>query len=108
MATSSLDGEPYLYLTTRGRKTGLPREIEIWFIHRDDRFYVIAEYSTSHWLLNLQAQPEVQIRVAGNSFRARAHVLSSENDSALIRDVQERSRDKYGWGDGVVVELVRQ
>ena len=37
-----LDGEQYLYLTTRGRKSGRSREIEIWFTHRDGRFYVIA------------------------------------------------------------------
>jgi len=33
----------YLYLTTIGRKTGLPREVEIWFISLDGRFYLIAE-----------------------------------------------------------------
>src|SRR5579863_5877440 len=98
------DHEQFLYLTTRGRKSGAPREIEIWFTQHDDRFYVIAEYPTSHWFLNLQADPEVQIRAAGNILRARARVLSLETDLA-IQTIQELSRDKYGWGDGVVVEL---
>src|ERR1700758_4726336 len=65
---SRLAREPYLYLTTRGRKSGLPREIEIWFTERDGRFYVIAEYATSNWIQNLRTHPEVQVRAAGKHF----------------------------------------
>jgi len=99
------DSEQYIYLTTRGRKSRQPREIEIWFTHRDGRFYVIAEYETSHWLQNICAHPEVQVRVGRRTFSAQARVLSPEKDSELNRAVQELSRKKYGWGDGVVVEL---
>jgi deazaflavin-dependent oxidoreductase (nitroreductase family) len=102
---SSLDGEQYLYLTTRGHKTAKPREIEIWFTQRNGRFYVIAEYPTSQWLQNLRVHPEVEVRVAGSSFRARARVLSCEAEPELLRVVHELSRKKYGWGDGVTVEL---
>jgi deazaflavin-dependent oxidoreductase (nitroreductase family) len=94
-----------LYLATMGRKTAQLREIEIWFTHRDGRFYVIAEYPTSHWVQNLRAHPEVQLRGAGRSFRARARILSSEAEPELHRAIQELSRKKYGWGDGLVVEL---
>jgi len=34
----------FLYLTTTGRKTGLPREIEIWFVEADGRVYILAEH----------------------------------------------------------------
>ena len=100
---NNLQKEQYLYLTTRGRKSGVPREIEIWFTHREGRFYLIAEYATSNWIRNLLACPQVEIRVAGNSFRAGARVLSPETD--LARAIQRLSRDKYGWGDGLDVEL---
>jgi deazaflavin-dependent oxidoreductase (nitroreductase family) len=100
---NNLEEEQYLYLTTRGRKTGVPREIEIWFTHRKGRFYVIAEYATSNWIQNLIAYPEVYVRVAENRFKARACVISNETD--LSRTVQQLSRDKYGWGDGRIVEL---
>jgi deazaflavin-dependent oxidoreductase (nitroreductase family) len=102
---SKIDHEQYLYLTTRGRTTGRPREIEIWFTQRDGRFYVIAEYNTSHWLLNLRAYPEVNVRIADQSFFARARVLSPESDAVLLRTIQDISSAKYGWGDGTVVEL---
>ena len=52
----------FLYLTTIGRASGEPREIEIWFTQRDGRFYVIAEYETSHWVQNLRANPQARWR----------------------------------------------
>src|SRR5580704_11446531 len=67
---NNFDREQYLYLTTRGRKSGLPREIEIWFTYRERRFYLIAECPTSSWVQNLRADPKVQIRVAGQSYTA--------------------------------------
>ena len=103
MWQNALVREPYLYLTTRGRRSGQPREIEIWFTHHGGRFYVIAEYPTSHWVQNLQADPRVQVRVAGKKFAARAASIPPETE--LHRVIQEQSRNKYGWGDGVVVEL---
>jgi deazaflavin-dependent oxidoreductase (nitroreductase family) len=97
--------EQYLYLTTRGRKTGLPREIEIWFTELGGRYYVIAEYPTSQWLRNLQASADVQLRIADQRFSATARVITPDSDPALHKRVQQASSEKYGWGDGVVVEL---
>jgi len=97
--------EQYLYLTTLGRKTGRPREIEIWFTERDGRFYVIAEDSTAHWLQNLRVAPEAKVRVAGQSFAARARIVSPDTEPDLHRAVQELSRQKYGWGEGTIVKL---
>ncbi len=102
---SNPDREPYLYLSTRGRRSGLPREIEIWFTQSDGRFYVIAEYSTSHWVQNLRLYPKVQVRLTGKSFAANARVLSPETEPELHRAVQDLSRKKYGWGEGLIVEL---
>ena len=102
---NSFDREQYLYLTTRGRKSGLPRKIEIWFTYRDERFYLIAEYPTSNWLQNLQADPDAQVRVGEKKFAVRARLISPENDPELHRAIADLSREKYGWGDGTVVEL---
>lgn len=102
---SNLDHEQYLYLTTRGRKSGLPREIEIWFTQRDGRFYLIAEYPTSHWLRNLQANPAGSIRVAGTNFVVLARIINRETEAELHRVIADLSKRKYGWGDGTIVEL---
>ena len=93
-------------MTTRGRKSGLPREIEIWFAFHDGDFFVIAEHATSNWLKNLQADPSVQVRIRQNTFRAQAKVLSPE--SRLAATVSGLFRKKYVWGDGVVVQLSPQ
>lgn len=102
---SNFDQEKYLYLTTRGRKTGRPCEIEIWFTHHEDRFYIIAEYATSNWVKNLQADPAGQVRVGNLSFSAQSRILQIGSDDELIKSVQMLSTQKYGWGDGVVVQL---
>ena len=103
--TNNFDREKYLYLTTRGRKTGRPREIEIWFTHYQGSFYVIAEYATSNWVKNLQSDPSVEVRIAAQSFLAQARILQTKSDGELVKTIQELSSKKYGWGDGLVVQL---
>lgn len=95
----------YLYLTTIGRSTGLPREIEIWFTRTNGCYYVIAEYPTSHWVQNVKANPKVTVRAGEKPFAAIARILNPNAEPELHLDVQKLSREKYGWGDGVVVEL---
>ncbi len=91
-----------LHLTTTGRRSGQPREIEIWFTRRADRYYVIAEEGEgANWVRNLLAEPRVRRRVGEARFTGRAHVV----DGALAAAVQALSTEKYGWGDGLVVEL---
>lgn len=102
---TELEREQYLYLSTRGRKSGRLREIEIWFTEREGRFYIIAEHETSNWLRNLLANPEVQVRVGGRSFSGRARVLDPQTDARLRTAVQQLSQGKYGWSDGTVVEI---
>jgi len=102
-------GEPggqYLYLTTRGRKSGLPREVEIWFTTRNGRYYVIAEHADSDWVENLRANPQAQVRLGSRTMLAQARVLSAEAEPDLYHQVQDLSRQKYGWGEGLPVELV--
>jgi deazaflavin-dependent oxidoreductase (nitroreductase family) len=96
----------YLYLTTRGRKTGKPREIEIWFTRRGRCFYLVSERRLrAHWVQNLLEEPRVRWNVDGRKFRGRARVLRAAGSPELVRDIQARSKSKYGWGDGLVVEL---
>jgi deazaflavin-dependent oxidoreductase (nitroreductase family) len=96
----------FLYLTTTGRKTGRPREIEIWFTERGGRYYVISEHlDEAHWVQNLRAHPGVRVRVGEDRFEARARVVDAGAERDLASAVQELSEKKYGWGDGLVVEL---
>ena len=99
---------PYLYLTTTGRLSGEPREIEIWFTQRASTYYVIAELGEqAQWVKNLRREPRVIVRVGDERFAARARVVSKEAEPDLYAAVQRLSEEKYGWGDGLVVALER-
>jgi deazaflavin-dependent oxidoreductase (nitroreductase family) len=96
----------YLYLTTIGRRSGQKRQIEIWFTERAGRYYIIAEHGTrAQWVLNIVTNPKVGFRVGERTFSGTARVLSAAQDGELVGAVQQLSRDKYGWDEGLVVEL---
>jgi deazaflavin-dependent oxidoreductase (nitroreductase family) len=99
-------GPPYLYLTTTGRRSGHPREIEIWFTARDARYYLIAEHrERAGWVRNIRAEPRVSWRVGERAFGGRARVVDGAAEPDLVAAVRAASEAKYGWGDGLVVEL---
>ena len=96
----------FLYLTTTGRRSGQPREIEIWFTRHEGRYYLIAEHrDQANWVQNLRANPQVHTRVAGSSFEATARAMDANAEPALCRQIQELSEKKYGWGHGLIVEI---
>lgn len=103
---TNLTDEQFLYLTTTGRVTGLPREIEIWYVFDGGKFYVLAEhFHQAQWVKNIQRQPQVRVRIAGRTFEAIARVLDEAEDAAAWQTAQRLGREKYGWGDGLPVEL---
>jgi deazaflavin-dependent oxidoreductase (nitroreductase family) len=96
----------FVYLTTTGRRSGLPREIEIWFVERDGRIYILAEHGyKAHWVGNVLANPSVTIKLAGQRWKAKGRVLEPDTDVELYMDVRALAREKYGWGDGLPVEF---
>jgi deazaflavin-dependent oxidoreductase (nitroreductase family) len=75
----------------------------------DSLLYVIAEHGeNAAWVRNLRANPVVSVRVGARSFVGRARVVDAAAEPELWRDVRARSEAKYGWGDGLVVEIARQ
>jgi deazaflavin-dependent oxidoreductase (nitroreductase family) len=96
----------FLYLTTTGRRTGLPREIEIWFTERDGRFYVIAEHrEQANWVRNIRASQHVHVRIDDRKFAAGARLVDSDREPELDQAVKALSEAKYGWSDGLIVEI---
>ena len=96
----------FLYLTTTGRRSGVAREIEIWFTRHERVHYVIAELGErAQWVRNLTQDPRVTVRVGDERFAARARVVPA--DTELAAEVRRLSEAKYGWGDGLVVALER-
>jgi deazaflavin-dependent oxidoreductase (nitroreductase family) len=96
-----------LYLTTIGRTTGLPREIEIWFVVYGERFYLFAEMGeAAGWVKNIKRSPKVTIRIGEWQIDATARVLDRQADRKLWDQVAVMANHKYGWGEGLPVEIM--
>ena len=95
-----------LYLTTIGRATGLPREIEIWFVVCRERFYLFAEHrEAAGWVKNIRRNPKVSVRLGERQIDATARVLDRHADRQLWDEVAAIADRKYGWGDGLPAEI---
>jgi deazaflavin-dependent oxidoreductase (nitroreductase family) len=91
-----LAGEQYCYLTTTGRASGEPREIELWFGLQGSTVYLLSGGGDrSNWVRNLLADPAVTVKIAGRSFRGRARVVDPGDEDALARRLVV---DKYVEG----------
>jgi deazaflavin-dependent oxidoreductase (nitroreductase family) len=93
---SQLADEDYCYLTTTGRVSGEPREIEIWFGLDGTTLYMLSGgRDRSDWVKNLIREPRVTVRIAERTFDGRARVVSDPAEDARARDLLF---DKYAAG----------
>ena len=70
--------EPFLYLTTIGRRTGRPHRIEIWFAAHDGRLYLLSGgRERADWVRNIQATPRVTVELGDETHVGMAHVLDA-------------------------------
>jgi hypothetical protein len=92
MATSEimLEETPYLNLTTKGRKTGLKHDIELWFAFEDGRLYFLA-HESSHWWKNIVKTPRVEVEVSEILFEGRGRLVPERLEHTF-----ELFRRKYG------------
>jgi deazaflavin-dependent oxidoreductase (nitroreductase family) len=96
----------FIYVTTIGRKTGLEREIEIWFVERQGKFYILAEhFFKANWVRNIQNNPRLRVRLGDKTFSATGRLLDEAKDAQLWQAAQQLCRAKYGWGEGLPVEI---
>lgn len=96
--------QQYCYLTTKGRRTGNPHTIEIWFGLDGATLYLLAgNGERSDWVQNLQIEPEVQVRLDGVTYTADARVVSSPDEDQKARQMllhkyqSGYSSDLTGW-----------
>ena len=77
----------FLYLTTTGRRSGQPREIEIWFTQHEGRYYLVAEHrEKTQWVQNVRANPAVRARVGDSEFDATARVVEAQTEPRLTQN----------------------
>lgn len=83
------EGTQTLLLTTTGRKTGEERTTPLIYAPYGDAYTVIASKGGSDeppaWYLNLTEQPEVEVQVLGDRFKARARTATPEEKPEIWR-----------------------
>ena len=96
----------FLYLITTGRKTGKPHKIEIWFVARDGKYYLVSEREDrSHWVQNLKSDPKISFSVGEDTYRGRGRVIDRKAEPALAARITALMNAKYKWSEGLLVEL---
>lgn len=78
-----------IQLTTYGRKTGLPRRIEIWWFHVDGRFIITGTPGRRDWLANVRSDSRIVIGVNGTDIEATAREVEEPEFRELVFSRQE-------------------
>jgi deazaflavin-dependent oxidoreductase (nitroreductase family) len=101
MATADVDSlasEQFCYLKTRGRRTGLQREIEIWFGLDGRTLYILSGgRDRSDWVRNILADLNVTVRIGDSEFagQGRAVEPATDEDTLARRLLLEKYSRSY-------------
>ncbi|WP_084264043.1 nitroreductase/quinone reductase family protein [Rubrobacter radiotolerans] len=77
-------------MTTTGRVTGRPHEIEIWFALVPERrvLYVLSGgRDRSDWVRNLLREPRLTLSISGVAFRGKARFVEGRDEDQIARDL---------------------
>jgi len=89
----SAGDQDYCYLTTTGRVSGEPREIEIWFGLAGDTLYMLSGGGErSNWVKNISREPAVTVRIGEVTRPGRARVVDEPDQAGRARQLLY---DKY-------------
>lgn len=69
--------EKYIYLTTKGRKTGNPHTVELWFAVVGKKAYLSHEGAYTDWMRNIRKNNDVKFMIGGNKFKGKARIVKS-------------------------------
>jgi deazaflavin-dependent oxidoreductase (nitroreductase family) len=106
MTAGDIAGGKTVRLTTRGRKTGAPRTVTIWFV-ADGPNRILVQHATAaaaNWYRNLLADARVQVDFGDGVREARATPIT---DPRRIREVLALIRRKY-WAAWLIQLLARR
>lgn len=80
-------GTTCLLLTTKGRRSGEPRELPLIYGKSGDDYLIVASKGGADqppaWYLNLVEEPEVEVQVLGDRFKAHAREATAEEKPTM-------------------------
>jgi deazaflavin-dependent oxidoreductase (nitroreductase family) len=94
-------GTHTLILTTTGRKSGEERPTPLIYGRSGDDYLVVASKGGADeppaWYLNLEAQPEVDVQVKGDRFKAHARTATADEKRELWKTMSSEwpAYDEY-------------
>ncbi|MCU1359043.1 MAG: hypothetical protein JWN99_332 [Ilumatobacteraceae bacterium] len=92
-------------ITTIGRRSGKAHEIEIWFgVIGQVMYFISGNGPKADWYRNALANPEMSVRLAGQSRRGLARPV---NDADERRSVGDMMAAKYTWDGDASIGLTR-
>ena len=74
-------------ITTRGRKSGKPHTVTIWFIADGTTLYLATLNAKRDWVLNLAKTPDVTIDFDGLRVTGRATAITDPTEDAHVREL---------------------
>ena len=84
-------------LTVRGRNSGQDISRPVWFVHEDDKLYLLpVQGSDTNWYRNVLKNPTVKISVHGQEINGKAKTITNDNK---VKEIIEKFRSKYGNSD---------
>ena len=83
MDTNRIPDEKYIYLTTRGRKTGNPHTVELWFAIVGKKIFLSHEGAYTDWMKNILEDGRVELKIGKIQFNGNARIAETEEDFKL-------------------------
>ena len=94
----SVKDEKYIHLTTLGRKTGKPHEVELWFALGDGKLYLSHEGEHTDWMKNLAKNGKVSVKIGSLKFDVLAKILKEDQlkgcwDKSALREILQARKE---------------
>jgi deazaflavin-dependent oxidoreductase (nitroreductase family) len=106
------EGTQTLILTTKGRRSGEPRDAALIYAHSGDALVVVASKGGSDvppaWYLNLQAEPRATVQVRDEVFEVSTRDATPEEKPAMWQAMMEQwpHYDEYQANTQRVIPVV--
>jgi len=84
-------------LTVKGRKSGQDISRPVWFVHEDEKLYLLpVQGSDTNWYKNVLRNSNVKISAHGQELSGKAKTITEDNE---VKVIVEKFRTKYGNSD---------
>ena len=92
-----LDTSNEIDLTVRGRKSGQDISRPVWFVHEDDKLYLLpVQGSDTNWYRNVLKNPNVKIAAHEQELSGEAKTITETNK---VKELVQKFKSKYGNSD---------